>query len=166
MRRVLGLAAIVTLAALVVAQQHDPAQHAAHQRDLNARGEQAMGFSQAVTTHHFILLSGGGYIQATANKKDDNKSVEGIRTHLFDIKKKFAAGDFSAPELTHAQVLPGTPKMQELRSDIAYSVELIEGGGRLKMTTRSKEGIAAIHEFLKFQIEEHATGDPTEVQKK
>jgi hypothetical protein len=166
MRKVVVFAPFVALAALVVAQQHDPAQHAAHQQDVNARGEKAMGFSQAATTHHFILLPGGGFIQAVANKKDDNKSVEQIRTHLFDIKKKFAAGDFSAPEFTHAQVPPGTPKMRELRSDIAYSVELIEGGGRLKMTTRSKEGIAAIHEFLKFQIEEHATGDPTEVQKK
>src|SRR2546423_13379154 len=29
--------------------------HTAHSEELNARGEQAMGFSQTATTHHFLL---------------------------------------------------------------------------------------------------------------
>jgi hypothetical protein len=35
--------------------------------DLNHRGEQGMGFSQAATTHHFLLKSDGGVIQVEVN---------------------------------------------------------------------------------------------------
>jgi len=168
MRRILVATILVGSMVIYVAAQeyqHDPAQHAAHQQEMNARGEKAMGFSQTATTHHFVLLPNGGYVQATANSKDDNKSVEQIRAHLFDIKKRFASGDFSAPELTHAQVPPGTDKMREFKSDIGYSVQHIDAGGRLRITSKNPKAVAAVHEFLKFQIEDHGTGDPTAVQK-
>jgi hypothetical protein len=168
MRRILVTTILVgSMTIYVTAQehQHDPAQHAAHQQEMNARGEKAMGFSQTATTHHFVLLPDGGYVQATANSKDDNKSVEQIRAHLFDIKKRFASGDFSAPELTHDRVPPGTGEMQELKADISYQVEHIEGGGRLRIVSKNPKAVAAVHEFLKFQIEDHGTGDPTAVQK-
>lgn len=166
MKKWIAIASLSAVAALtVVAQQHDPAQHAAHQAEVNARGEKAMGFSQTATTHHFVLLSDGGYVQATANSKADSKSVEQIRVHLFDIKKRFGAGDFSAPELTHGKVPPGVDKMQALKGDIGYNVELVESGGRLRLSSKNTKAVAAIHEFLKFQIEDHATGDPTSVQK-
>jgi hypothetical protein len=168
MRRILVATILVGSMAIYVAaqeHQHDPAQHAAHQQEMNARGEKAMGFSQTATTHHFVLLPDGGYVQATANSKDDSKTVEQIRAHLFDIKKRFAAGDFSAPELTHAQVPPGTDQMQKLKADLTYDVEHIEGGGRLRIASKNPKAVAAVHEFLKFQIEDHGTGDPTAVQK-
>ena len=160
-----AIATSVGVYAFAQEHQHDPAQHAAHQQEMNARGEKAMGFSQTATTHHFVLLPDGGYVQATANSKDDNKSVEQIRAHLFDIKKRFASGDFSAPELTHNLVPPGTEEMQKLKADISYQVEHIESGGRLRMRSKNSKAVAAIHEFLKFQIEDHGTGDPTAVQK-
>ena len=168
MRRILVATILVGSMAIYVAaqeHQHDPAQHAAHQQEMNARGEKAMGFSQTATTHHFVLLPDGGYVQATANSKDDSKNVEQIRAHLFDIKKRFASGDFSAPELTHAQVPPGTDKMREFKSDIGYSVQHIDAGGRLRIASKNPKAVAAVHEFLKFQIEDHGTGDPTAVQK-
>jgi hypothetical protein len=168
MRRILVATILVGSMAIYVAaqeHQHDPAQHAAHQQEMNARGEKAMGFSQTATTHHFVLLPDGGYVQATANSKDDSKTVEQIRAHLFDIKKRFASGDFSAPELTHGKVLPGVDQMQKLKADLTYDVEHIEGGGRLRIASKNPKAVAAIHEFLKFQIEGHETGDPTAVQK-
>jgi hypothetical protein len=168
MRRILAATILVGSMAIYVAaqeHQHDPAQHAAHQQEMNARGEKAMGFSQTATTHHFVLLPDGGYVQATANSKDDSKTVEQIRAHLFDIKKRFASGDFSAPELTHGKVPPGVDQMQKLKADLTYNVEHIEGGGRLRIVSKNPKAVAAVHEFLKFQIEDHETGDPTAVQK-
>jgi hypothetical protein len=156
--------AMIAFACGAVGQEHDMSQHAQHQQEMNARGEKAMGFSQTATTHHFILLPDGGYVQVTANKKDDSRSVEQIRAHLLDIKKRFAAGDFSAPELTHGKVPPGVPEMQKLRSGIDFNVNFIRGGGRLKIASRNPAAVAAIHNFLKFQIEDHGTGDPVSIK--
>ena len=150
--------------AIAQEHQHDPAMHAQHQKEMNARGEHAMGFSQTETTHHFILLSDGGYVQVTANRKDDSANIEHIRAHLLTIKRLFAAGDFSAPELTHAKVPPGVPEMQKLKTDITYNVEFVERGGQLHIASKNPQAVAAIHNFLKFQIEDHGTGDPLTIK--
>lgn len=168
MRTTRSLLAVIVIAiacgATAQEPQHDMSQHAAHQREMNARGEKAMGFSQTATTHHFILLPDGGYVQVTANDTADAATVEHIRAHLLDIKKKFAAGDFSAPELTHGRVPPGVPAMRKLKSDITYNVEFMEGGGRLRMSSKNPKAVAALHDFLKFQIEDHGTGDPAAIK--
>ena len=100
MRRILVATILVGSMAIYVAaqeHQHDPAQHAAHQQEMNARGEKAMGFSQTATTHHFVLLPDGGYVQATANSKDDNKSVEQIRATCSTSRSGSQAETFPLP---------------------------------------------------------------------
>lgn len=140
-------------------EKHDPKMH-----EMNTRGDKAMGFSHRLTTHHFRLLPTGGYVQVQANKAEDTESRDKIRTHLKDVEKKFAAGDFSAPEFTHGRVPPGVPAMRKLKSEIIYTYEEMERGGRLRITSKDPKALAAVHEFLKFQIEDHKTGDPVTVQ--
>jgi len=141
------------------------AQHEHHDHDaMNARGEKAMGFSQTATTHHFKLLSDGGYVQVQANDANDAANRDHIRMHLQEQAKRFAAGDFDAPELTHDRVPPGVPQMQKLKSAVSYKYEEIERGGRLRITSKEAAAVAAIHDFLKFKIEDHKTGDPTGVK--
>jgi hypothetical protein len=152
--------AIVVLSLSASAQESE---HMHHHDAVNARGEQAMGFSQTATTHHFKLLPDGGYIQVQANSSDDAMSRDHIRMHLQMQAKKFAAGDFGLSEQTHDRVLPGTPKMKEMKSSISYKYEEIERGGRLLITSKDPAAVAAIHEFLKFQIADHQTGDPATV---
>jgi hypothetical protein len=149
---------VLAVAALAVAQ-HEHHDHSA----MDARGEKAMGFSQTESTHHFKLLPDGGYVQVQANSAADTANRDHIRMHLQMQAKKFAAGNFGAPELTHDRVPPGVPQMQKLKSAISYKYEDIERGGRLRITSKEPSAIAAIHQFLKFQIEDHKTGDPTEV---
>lgn len=140
------------------------AQHEHHDHDaMNARGEKAMGFSQTATTHHFRLLPDGGYVQVQANDAKDAENRDHIRMHLQMQSKRFAAGDFSNSEMTHARVLPGTPQMQTLKSSISYKYEEIERGGRLRISSKDAAAVAAIHDFLKFQIKDHQTGDPKAV---
>jgi hypothetical protein len=50
--------------------------------------------------------------------------------------------------------------MKRLRSSIRYTSETIDNGGRIKIETASPEALAAIHDFLRFQIKDHETGDP------
>jgi hypothetical protein len=153
-------AAILVFSLSAFAQE---AEHAHHHDAVNARGEHAMGFSQTATTHHFKLLPDGGYIQVQANDAKDTENRNHIRKHLQEQAKRFAAGDFSLSEQTHDRVLPGTPDMQKLKSAITYKYEEIERGGRLRISTGNPMALPAIHQFLRFQIEDHQTGDPTTV---
>ncbi len=156
--RIFGLILLIALAAPALAQ-HQHHDHAA----MNARGERAMGFSQIATTHHFRLLPDGGYIQVQANDANDSANRDHIRVHLQEQAKRFSAGDFSLSEMTHDRVLPGTPEMARLKSAITYKYEEIDRGARLRISSQDAAAVSAIHEFLRFQISDHETGDSTEV---
>jgi hypothetical protein len=155
--------AILSLSLLAFGQEAEHGHHHDHDA-MNARGEQAMGFSQTATTHHFRLTPDGGYVQVQANDPNDAMNRDHIRMHLEMQAKKFAAGDFGAPELTHNRVPPGVPEMQKLKSSIRYQYEEIERGGRLLISSKNPQAVSAIHDFLKFQIADHQTGDSTAVE--
>lgn len=142
-------------------EQHD---HSAHHAAVNERGNKVMGFAHEKTTHHFLLKKDGGSIEVTAKDPLDSASRDLIRQHLQHITKKFAAGDFAAPMLIHAQTPPGVPVMQKLKAEIKYQFEENETGGRVRLTTNNAPALAAIHEFLRFQIKDHKTGDSAEVE--
>ena|SRR5437763_983742 len=131
-----------------------------HHADVNRRGEAVMGFDQTTTTHHFRLTSKGGEIEVTANSAADSAAIDRIRMHLQHIAAMFAAGDFSAPMLIHAKEPPGAAAMKEAGAAIAYTYEPIDRGGVVRITTTSAAALAAVHDFLRFQIEDHKTGDP------
>jgi hypothetical protein len=130
---------------------------------MNERGDHVMGFDHTKTTHHFRLLPDGGSIEVAANSPQDTESRDQIRMHLGHIAKMFAAGDFKAPMLIHDQTPPGVPAMQKLRSEIQYKFEETEQGARIRISTTSPEALRAIHDFLRFQIKEHKTGDSLDV---
>lgn len=134
-----------------------------HHADVNKRGDHTMGFSHEKTAHHFRLFADGGAIEVTANDRKDEESKTQIRTHLSHIATMFAAGNFQAPMLIHDRVPPGVPVMQQRKAEITYRFEPVENGGRVRITTKSPQALAAIHDFLRFQIEDHQTGDPTAV---
>jgi hypothetical protein len=137
--------------------------HAGHLAEVNARGEQGMGFSQSATTHHFLLTSDGGAIQVEANDAKDAASRDSIRGHLTHIARMFAGGNFETPMFVHDQVPPGVGVMQKLKAEIGYKYEETAGGARVRISTRNREALSAIHDFLRFQIKEHQTGDSLEV---
>jgi DNA-binding transcriptional MerR regulator len=67
--------------------------------------------------------------------------------HFRHIASAFKKGDYEMPMFIHGQVPPGAPQMKQHAAEIDYQVD----------------ALAAIHEFLRFQIDEHHTGDNTEV---
>ena len=133
--------------------------------EMNKRGDKVMGFDHLKTTHHFILASDGGVIQVEANKESDKESGDQIRPHLRHIAMMFSNGNFDAPMLVHAQNPPGVEVMKQLKAEITYEYEETKRGGRIRISSTNAEAIKAIHEFLRFQIKEHKTGDPLEVVK-
>jgi hypothetical protein len=71
----------------------------------------------------------------------------------------FSKGDFSTPMFIHDQVPPGVPVMKEKRDEISYTLEELPSGGRVRIKTANRDALKAIHDFLRFQIEDHHTGD-------
>lgn len=140
--------------------QSDP-----HHQGVVKRGDEVMGFSHEKTTHHFRLYPDGGAIEAEANDRKDSASRDEIRSHFTHIAKLFAEGDFSAPMLIHAQNPPGTETMKRLREAIQYKLETTEKGASIHVITKNAEALRAVHEFLRFQISDHQTGDSAEVTK-
>ena len=145
------MAFVVVLAGLASSPQAH--QHA--QTELDRRGTLAMGFDQQKTTHAFVSAPSGGSIEVRANDAADRASTQQIRTHLAEIAKAFAAGDFTKPFQTHAEVPPGVPVMQRLRGAIRYAYSDIPRGGSVRITTTDPEALAAVHDFLAYQRREH-----------
>lgn len=134
-----------------------------HHGQMTARGAQTMGFDQEKTTHHFLLHEDGGTIEVTVKDRADKANLDAIRAHLPRIIKMFGSGDFSAPQFVHDENVPGTDGMARLRDRIAYAYEEVPAGARIRITTRHARALQAVHDFLKYQITDHKTGDPLHV---
>ncbi len=135
------------------------------QRDgeLKKRGAAAMGFDQDKTTHHFRLYATGGAIEVGVNDPADDASRSQIRMHLKDIAAEFAGGNFGKPFATHGEMPPGVQTLQKRKTAFTFLYEDTPEGGRVRMTTSDSKARSALHEFLRYQIREHATGDPLTV---
>jgi len=132
--------------------------------EMSKRGDKAMGFDHLKTTHHFILASDGGSIKVEANDATDTQSRDQLRQHLRHINMMFGEGNFNVPMLVHDKTPPGSEAMRRLKTEISYEYQQTDRGALIRISTRNAEALLAIHDFLKFQIEEHMTGDPLEVK--
>ena len=136
-----------------------------HARGVQARGDRGMGLSHEKTTHHFRMTEEGGSIEVTAKDPSDAESRDQIRMHLAHIAKAFASGDFEIPMFVHDTVPPGVSTMKRRREAIEYRYEEIAGGARVRISTRDADALDAVHDFLRFQIADHETGDSTTVER-
>jgi hypothetical protein len=81
----------------------------------------------------------------------DTTSRDEFRMHLGHIARAFKNGDFDIP-------------MKRIQKEIQYTFEETASGGRVIISSTDKEAVSAIHSFLRFQIDEHKTGDPMEIR--
>lgn len=168
--RILYLTVLVAAAFGIAASRQSPARpgegHADHHQGMKGRGDRVMGFSHEKTEHHFCLLRDGGVIEVAAKALQDGESRDQIRRHLSHISQMFTDGDFNTPMLIHGQTPPGVPVMERLKANIGYRYEETERGARIIIASDSSAAVAAVHEFLLFQIHDHETGDPGRVETK
>jgi hypothetical protein len=137
---------------------------ATRQRDLDRRGEHAMGFDQEKTTHHFLLYQDGGAIDISVKVASDTANRDAIRKHLPHIAMQFGEGRFDLPHFIHATDVPGTAVLTRLKDRIRYKYEPTARGGRVDIRTTDPEALEALHAFLRFQITDHKTGDSPDVK--
>lgn len=131
---------------------------------LKGRGVLAMGFDQDKTVHHFLLRESGGAIVVTAKDAADTSSITQIRSHFQEIATSFANGAFDKPVATHGELPPGAATMTANAALIRYRYEERKDGASVVLETTDPDTREAIHQFLRYQIVEHKTGDPLTVQ--
>jgi hypothetical protein len=134
---------------------------------MNQRGAMVMGFDQEKTTHHFYLYEDGGAIDVSVKDTADTTNRDAIRAHLPHIAMLFGQGNFEAPMMVHdSKNVPGTAELARLKEKIAYKYKETPKGGRVDIVTTDPAALNAVHDFMKFQIADHKTGDPLEVKKR
>jgi hypothetical protein len=106
--------------------------------EVDQRGDQGMGFSHAMTEHHFRLFPDGGFIEVESDSPDDNASKEAIRRHMLKIAGMFAQGDFSLPMFIHDTVPPGVEVMKRLKDQIVCTAENTIKGAQVRMVTKNR----------------------------
>ena len=127
----------------------------------------AMGFDQDKTAHHFYLYEDGGAIDVTVKDAADTKNRDAIRSHLPHIATMFGQGNFETPMLVHdTKNVPGVAALSKFKDAIKYTFAETPAGGRVDIVTTNRDALAAVHEFLTFQIRDHKTGDPVTVRKR
>ena len=158
MRTLVSAVTVAVLAAAVLSAQ-DP--HLKH------RGAAAMGFDQDKTTHHFLLFEDGGAIDISVKDAADAANRDAIRAHLPHIAQMFGAGNFETPMVVHeTKVVPGAAVLAAKKSTVKYQYVDTPRGGRVDIVTTDADALAALHEFLRFQIADHKTGDPLTPRKR
>ncbi len=151
-----------TLVVLTLIQAVGPSGHQA----VTERGAHVMGFDQDNTVHRFRLHADGGAVDIAVRARADVANRDAIRSHLPHIAMLFADGNFEAPMLIHDSKVPGTETMAALKSLIRFVyVETLEGG-RLDIFTTDPAALQAVHDFMRFQIADHKTGDPVTITKR
>jgi hypothetical protein len=136
---------------------------AGHAAGVDHRHDEATGVSHAASVHHFVLEPRGGRIQLEVTDAADTAGRDRIRAHLTEIRGAFARGDFALPRRIHDRTPPGVEGMAAAKDRIAYTYEATEKGGQVRIATDDPKALAAVHEFLRFQIRDHRTGDPEDV---
>lgn len=157
--------AMLPLAMLLATSASAQSASDSHAHDVDTRGDKAMGFEHTKTTHHFLLNQNGGVIRVETRDASDAGSRASIRAHLTHIVKAFSQGDFQIPMLVHDQTPPGAEVMKRLKHSIEYRLVELPTGGEVVIASSNPQAIAAIHEFLRFQIKDHRTGDPLKIFK-
>ena len=161
LRLVCALGSVISLAAAPAPPGQG--QHASPDHRANS----VMGFDQQGTTHRFVLFADGGAIDVSVKDPTDTKNRDAIRSHLPHIAEMFGDGNFDAPMLVHHSAnVPGTKVMADRKGAIRYRYTETPNGGRVNIVTTDPRAVEAVHAFLRFQIAEHKTGDPTTVQRR
>ena len=124
-----------------------------------ASGEEVASFDQEKSTRHFKLLPDGGVIEITANDPSDAARRNAIQQQVVKIAGMLTEGNFAIPMFVHQPQPPGIDTMKRLKSELSYAPENLPNGGRVRITTSNPAAQSAVHDFLRFEIQEHKTGD-------
>ena len=125
---------------------------------MQAGHQRIIGAHRYASMHYFQVLPDGGRILLQGDSTDSIGTAR-IRTHMRQVAKAFAAGDFSVPGFVHNGEAPGAAVMAAKRQVITYDVRKLPGGAEVMIFSCDTAAVHAIHTFLLFeQGVQHASG--------
>ncbi|MEO5904930.1 MAG: hypothetical protein ABIQ55_13025 [Gemmatimonadaceae bacterium] len=133
-------------------------------KEMQKRGQMAMGVDQNMSKHKFDVALDGGRIELQRDTPDSVDVAE-IRAHIKRIQHAFADGDFSTPSFVHMRRMPGTAVMAAKKNVIKYSYHDLPLGAELRMSTKDPAAKAAITRFMMSQRTDHRAGGKDEYQR-
>ncbi len=145
------------------ARPQDPDGSAEHGTGVDHRHD-TLGVAHETTRHSFRLFDDGAAIELRASDGQDTTTIEAIRAHMRVIADQFRANDFSTPMFVHDKTPDGIATMKQLHSEIEFRYEPLPAGARVRIVTATAAALAALHDFMRFQIIEHRTGDAGKIE--
>ena len=150
--------AMILMAAAAVAQEPprpfvDPA--------LLSRASKVSGFDSERVNLHFYILKNGGAVEVTAKDPNDEATIKAIQAYLKKESDLWTKGNFETVTVVYGRPPEGTMQLKKLRDDVTFHAVQEENGAVIRMFTVNPTAKAAIHDYLRFQIDQLKTGDPT-----
>lgn len=133
---------------------------AATENDLNIRFSKTLGTDANKIVQHYYLVKNGGVIEFTAKDPNDSSVVSAVQKYLDAQKDMFEKGKNDVDADIHGKIPDGLAALKKLRNEITFFAVRSDSGAALRMFSVNGQARQAIQEFLKFQINEHKTGDP------
>jgi hypothetical protein len=131
---------------------------------LLSRATKVSGFDSDRVTRHFYVLKNGGAVEITAKDPNDEATIKAIQAHLKKESDQLTKGNFEIAANIYGRTPESAPQLKKLRDDVTYATVPQENGGVLRMLTVNPTAKSAIHDYLRFQIDQLKTGDPTTPQ--
>jgi predicted aspartyl protease len=108
----------------------------------------AMGSTTAkafdLTVDSYLLDKEGGVIQIEAARRGDKETRNAVRQQLQEEARK--------------GIRLASPAMQQHQKEIQYRFEKTTGGGRIHITTKHREALLAVQDFLRSRMSRPANG--------
>ena len=133
-------------------------------QEMMDRSSKLMGFDMAKVNQHFYLTKNGGVVEITAKDPGDTGTIAAIQKHLGSEAKAWEKGNFDLPTQEHGKAPDGVFWMKKLRNEITFQAVPGDDGAVLRILTVNPKAKESVYEFIRFQINEHNTGDPLKLE--
>jgi hypothetical protein len=159
MRSKVGLVGAMFVMAAVVSAQAPPKPYV--DPELLTRVSRVSGFDSERVNRHFYVLKNGGAVEVTVKDPSDESTIKAIQAHLKKESDLWTKGNFDTVTAAYGRAPEGALQLKKLRDNVTFAVVQEENGAVIRMLTVNPQAKSAIHDYLKFQIDQLKTGDPT-----
>ncbi len=156
--RIVPILVVIVLGSALVIAQSAPANP---EQEVDTRFSRALGVPLDKVTIHYYLVKNGGVIELSAKNTGDSGTIAALQKYLQNQKDLWEKGKETAVTEVHMHPPEAAATMRKLRNDITFYAAKTDNGGVLRMFSINDQARVAIQDYLRFEINEHKTGDPT-----
>jgi len=113
---------------------------------------------------HYWLLKNGGAIEFICKAPCDSSTQASIQGYLDSLGKAFEKGSFDAEFVSGSNAPETLATLRKLREEVTFQSASSEVGYSLRMLTVNPQAREAIYDFIRYEITNRKTGDPTTLE--